>query len=213
MAQRSHDAASRLANRHPGLPPGSAARRASLSLPSPHAGFLSRAPQRNHNARKTRGDSEMPENASEKRLKLRERMSLLARELARREQHQTGHPLKVVRHAVARTLGISDTRFKDILYGDARRIEPHEAEAIESATQRIARIREEVLQNTESAKLISHDAIKGEIEALRRRLADLESLIGGNHEHQGRGIAGGDDGRSTQALRREVRERSASHPR
>jgi len=71
-----------------------------------------------------------------------------------------GDRVKVAIDRAARRAGLTYWRAFDIWYGKARRIEPHESEAIEAA---LTRRRKEVTRN--------------EIHDLRTRLARLEALL------------------------------------
>lgn len=124
--------------------------------------------------------SEMSEFASERWFKdqgrrLRDRLARYARDLARGEQLSSGSLLKQARGVIARRLGLSDTRFKDILYGDARRIDAHEAVAIESAHRRMLILRAAMARS--SASPVDLTAVRAELATLRSQMEALEKIL------------------------------------
>lgn len=138
--------------------------------------------------------SEMSEFSSEQRRRMRDRIARLARDLAERERRAGATLLKVARAVVARRLGISETRFKDILYGDARRLDPHEVETIESAW-RDSQIR------AAASGAVDLTAIREEIAALRRRAEQLETyLVTLNANQKARQTSRGHDRRGAGSL-------------
>lgn len=138
--------------------------------------------------------SEMSEFSSEQRRRMRDRIARLARDLAERERRAGATLLKVARAVVARRLGISETRFKDILYGAARRLDPHEVETIESAW-RDSQIR------AAASGAVDLTVIREEIEALRRRAEQLETyLVALNANQKTRQTSRGHDRRGAGGL-------------